>query len=193
MFVLWVSLYLYCINASFYMTSLNERHRICLKLKLKIRFRYIINMYIYFIKNKNLIVSWYYNTILRYDTADNKTILPSIPILKTLLHTSTKLVRSVDYLMSNQLLCCCHPCRWHPPKLPMGMHMLWLHTYEDLHGVSISTNNTAWGRDGHKTVVGQKKRRSFLIRQKNRIVPVFVRRWYLRKPSSVRKLDLDCK
>jgi hypothetical protein len=118
MFVLWVSLYLYCINASFYMTSLNERHRICLKLKLKIRFRYIINMYIYFIKNKNLIVSWYYNTILRYDTADKKTILPSIPILKTLLHTSAKLVRSVDYLMLNQLLCCCHPCRCHPPKLP---------------------------------------------------------------------------
>jgi hypothetical protein len=29
-------------------------------------------MYIYFIKNKNLIVSWYYNTILRYDTADKK-------------------------------------------------------------------------------------------------------------------------
>jgi hypothetical protein len=46
--------------------------------------RYIINIYIYFIKNKNLIVSWYYDTILRYGTADKKTILPNIPILKTL-------------------------------------------------------------------------------------------------------------
>jgi hypothetical protein len=42
--------------------------------------RYIFNIYIYFIKNKNRIVSWYYNTILRYNTADKKMILPSIPI-----------------------------------------------------------------------------------------------------------------
>jgi hypothetical protein len=41
-------------------------------------------MYIFLVKIKNLIVSWYYDTILRYDTAGKKTILPSIPILKTL-------------------------------------------------------------------------------------------------------------
>jgi hypothetical protein len=71
------------------MISLYERHMICLKFKFKIKFiyvfRYIINLYIYFVKNKKSIVSRYYDTILRYDTADKETILPSIPILKTLL------------------------------------------------------------------------------------------------------------
>jgi hypothetical protein len=49
-------------------------------------------MYIYFTENKYkyLIVSWYYNTILRYDTTDKKTILPKIPILKTLMVTTSK-------------------------------------------------------------------------------------------------------
>jgi hypothetical protein len=59
-----------------------------LKFQIKIKFRYIfsyiINIYIFLIKNTNLIVSWYYDTILRYDTANKKMILPSIPILKTL-------------------------------------------------------------------------------------------------------------
>jgi hypothetical protein len=70
------------------MIRLYKIYKICIKLKLKIKFRhifsYISNIYIYFIKNKNLIVSWYYDTIPRYDTADKKMILPSIPILKTL-------------------------------------------------------------------------------------------------------------
>jgi hypothetical protein len=71
------------------MIRLYEIHKIWLKFELKklnldIFFRYISNIYICFIKNKNLIVSWYYDTILRYDTTDKKTILPSIPILKIL-------------------------------------------------------------------------------------------------------------
>jgi hypothetical protein len=52
----------------------------------------ILLIYIYFIKNKNNIVSWYYDTILRYDTADKKMILPSIPTLKTLDATASQLI-----------------------------------------------------------------------------------------------------
>jgi hypothetical protein len=75
------------------MISLYKRHRICLKFKLKIKFiyifRYIIDICIYFIKNKNPKVSSYYDMTLRYDTADKKMILRSIPILKTLPSTPT--------------------------------------------------------------------------------------------------------
>jgi hypothetical protein len=42
-------------------------------------------MYICFTENKYLIVSWYNNTIPRYDIAGKKTILLSIPILKILM------------------------------------------------------------------------------------------------------------
>jgi hypothetical protein len=49
--------YVCIINASFYVIKLYKIHKICLKFKLKIKFRYISNIYIYFIKNKNLIVS----------------------------------------------------------------------------------------------------------------------------------------
>jgi hypothetical protein len=55
-----------------------KRHIISLKftwkLNLDVFLKYIINIYIYFIKNKNLIVSWYYDTI-GYCWQENDTTL----------------------------------------------------------------------------------------------------------------------
>jgi hypothetical protein len=68
-YVLYGWAHIYIINASFYIIRLYEIHKISLKLKYKLNldifFRYITNVYIYFIKNKNLIVSRrFYDMIL---------------------------------------------------------------------------------------------------------------------------------
>jgi hypothetical protein len=94
--IVWVGPYLYYKCIILHNQTLWNTYNM-LKIQIKIKFRYtfwyITNVYIYFIKNKNLIVSWYYDMILRYDTADKKTILPSIPILKTLPVTTLLLPR----------------------------------------------------------------------------------------------------
>jgi hypothetical protein len=79
-----------------------ERHRICPKFKLKIIFRailrYIITKYVY-IKNKNLTVSWYYDTILRYNTANKK-------LYYLVSHTPYSWVEKSD----TRILACPFPC-----------------------------------------------------------------------------------
>jgi hypothetical protein len=66
----------------------------------------ILLIYIFFIKNKNLIVSWYYDTILRYDTANKKTML-SVPILTTLV-----LRTSLDHCNYTKSPTTTHFCCW---------------------------------------------------------------------------------
>jgi hypothetical protein len=142
-------------------------------LKIKMRklnldlFEVYYYIYIYFIKNKNLIVSWYYNTILWYNTADKKMILPSIPILKTLVvpawewrvTSSLQYFTSSCHILQNQItllqltICSIYrkikSCYFNLPYVVSIIFLLFLYSAQEFnHHHTTNAKDRSWELEG---------------------------------------------